>query len=101
MMPKTLERRVATRKQVSFSVLCRSGIHNFSGKLANISASGALLESEWIRPVVGSIVTIEFNSPELDAQIKLRGRVVRQIQSGFAIEFLRVPKELLEVVGDL
>ncbi len=101
MIAETLERRFAPRKQAHFSVLCRSGIQNFAGKLVNISESGALLESEGNCPAVGSIVTIEFNSPELDKHIKLKGKVVRHTGSGFAIEFLGVTKELLELVGDL
>ena len=101
MTAKTLELRSAPRKQVRFSVLCRSGIWSGASELTNISTSGALLESESILPAVGSVVTIKFNSPELDAPIKLRGRVVRQTESGFAIEFLRMTKKLLDVVRDL
>ncbi len=88
------ERRVAPRTEVRFAVLCRSGIRNGAGVLVNISASGALLECPSICPATDSILTIQFDTPERDAPIKLRGKVVRQTKAGFAVQFLRVTPEL-------
>ncbi len=94
------ERRLASRTEVRFAALCRSGLRNGAGVLVNISASGAQLECQSIRPATDSIVTIQFDIPEREAPIKLRGKVVRQTKAGFAVQFLRVTPELLELVGD-
>jgi hypothetical protein len=93
-------RRVSPRKQVRLLACCRSGIETGSAQLVNISLTGALLESKWIYPVRGSLVKILFESPDIDAPIELTGMVVRYTQNSFAIQFLTVTNELLELVGD-
>ena len=82
--------RSAPRKQVRFAVLCRTGLHEGSARLVNLSLSEALLESKLFKPERGRTVRIGFPSFEV------LGTVVRHTKSGFAIQFLGATDELLE-----
>lgn len=94
------ELRGAPRKQVRFNVVYRSGIQEGSGQLVNISHVGALLVSNSIHPSLGRLVKISFNAPDMDATIELTGTVVRETKDGFAIRFISVTKEFLQLMGD-
>ena len=91
------EQRGKPRKQVDLLVLCRSGVRQGSARLVNISLLGAKLESTAIRPAEGTLVKIRLDSPA----IELKGTVVRHTNEGFAIQFLTVSKEVMELMAGL
>ncbi len=92
------ERRLAPRKRVHYLVLFRSGTKQGSARLVNISLTGALLEST-IFPAQGMPVKFRLATPEFGAPVELKGTVVRQTRTGFAIRFLKVTQEILKRVG--
>ncbi len=95
----TQERRSAPRKSVSLSVRCRSGLEEASGQLRNVSLSGALIESNSLRPGRGRFVNIRLHAPKIDEEIELIGTVVRQTNAGFAVQFLNVTQPLRQLLA--
>ena len=96
-----IERRVAPRKEVRISVLCRTGIRGQMGVIANISLTGAFLECPRLIVTPGAIVKLQFLLEQGEEPIEPTGRVVRVTNRGFAIEFLSVTKELRRLVESL
>ena len=92
------EQRPAPRKQARFSVFVRSGVQERSAQVVDISLSGALVECPAVLPVPGAPIKIQFGPPEADPPIELEGMIVRRTDTGFAIHFAAITKELLELV---
>ncbi len=90
----TPEQRRALRKPVSLTVLCRTGLEEASGRLRNISLSGAFIESKSLRPGRGRFVNVRLHAPKIDEEIELTGTVVRQTNAGFAIQFVKATEQL-------
>ena len=81
-----MERRRDPRFRVRFDALFSSGRREGAGQLADLSCSGARLEGVSISPPVGATVRL-FVFVQPVAPFQLAGRVVRQTESGFAIEY--------------
>ena len=99
-MQVTHEQRIAPRKKVRLTVLCRSGGEQGAGRMVNVSLSGALLEPASIRPEQGATVKLVFASSGEGTSSELRGTVARQTETGFAIQFLAANDGLRELVGE-
>ncbi len=95
------ERRAAARKRVNFSVLYRTGLQPSVAILANISLTGALLESSVTIPPIGAIVRIKFEPPGQDEPISVSSTVVRYTASGFAVEFLFLNRAMQQMIEGL
>jgi hypothetical protein len=81
-----MDRRREPRFHVRFDALFSSGRREGAGQLADLSCSGARIEGVSIRPPVGTPVRIYvFVQPV--APFQLAGRVVRETETGFAIEY--------------
>ena len=91
------ERRRDPRKTVRLNVQMRKGIQEFSGRLMNISLSGALLQCASFRLLKGNFVKIHFQ-PDWSSPVELTGTVVRHADSTFAIQFLSVTDELVDLL---
>ena len=97
------ERRPAPRKEVNFSARLQLWGEAHPERLAqvvNISVSGALFECSSIYPVPGALIRILFALSEGDPPLEVRGRIVHCTETGFAVQFLEVTKELLQLVAD-
>jgi hypothetical protein len=96
---KRVERllRVPTRKQTRFPVAlafeARFGTERVAGKLANVSQTGMLIESDVALPI-GTPLDFDFHLPGFEsavADIKGSGRVVRLAGHGrFGVEFTTI-----------
>ncbi len=96
------DRRRAPRREVRVPVLGRTVFEPFEAVLANISLSGALLEQfSSILPAKGSFMKVELLPSGSKAPIELTGTVVRQTESGVAIQFLSIPEELRKLMDKL
>ena len=97
------ELRPFPRTQVRVGVLVRSGIHEWIGKLVDISLTGALLECSQVSASRGTIVKIRLVPPWSDpgAPVELKGRVLRFTSRGVAIEFVSITEELRQLVNSL
>jgi hypothetical protein len=93
------ERRAAPRKPLNLAALINGSARSRSGRLVNISVSGALLRCDEPLPGVDTSVGIHLE-PDLTPRIDISGRTVRLIDDGFAMQFNRVTAELLQLVGD-
>lgn len=87
--------RSAPRKQVRFDVLCGTGLREESARLVDLSLSGALLESKFLKPDRGRTVRIRFPSFEV------LGTVVRHTKGGFAIQFLGTTDKVMESLREI
>ena len=87
--------RSAPRKQVPFTVLCRTGLHKVSARLVDLSLSGALLKSKFLKPDRGRSVRIKFPSFEVI------GTVVRHTKGGFAIQFLGTTDKIMKGLREI
>ncbi len=87
--------RSAPRKQVPFTVLCGTGLQEGSARLVDLSLSGALLESKFLKPERGRTVRIRFPSFEV------HGTVVRYTKGGFAIQFLQTTDKLMQNLREI
>ena len=95
----TSERRAAPRKPIDLDALIHAGARSRSGRLVNISVSGARLRCGEPLPVVGTSVGIRLE-PDLTPLIDISGRSVSLTDDGFAMQFNGVTAELLQLVGD-
>jgi len=87
------------RVNANFPVLYTVAGSDYAGTIVNISRSGALVATDQHVPGVGiQLRPVLFAGSR---QIELEARVVRHIERGFAVEFLGVPVELLELLADL
>jgi hypothetical protein len=81
-----VDRRRDPRFRVSFDALFSSGRREGAGQLADLSCSGARIEGVSLRPPIGTPVRVYvFVQPV--APFQLTGRVVRETDNGFAIEY--------------
>lgn len=87
--------RSAPRKQVRVTVLCGTGLHEGSAHLVDLSLSGALLESKFLKPDRGRTARIRFPSFEV------LGMVVRHTMGGFAIQFFRTTDKVKERLREI
>lgn len=100
------EPRAAARHELRLSALCQWGIEEpIAAELVNVSLSGALLDSPAlqvlpsVRPRRGSILKVQVQLPDSSMIIELTGSVARHTPTGVAIQFLRLPTELRELLG--
>ena len=92
---RRIDKRISTR----FESLYSAGSAEGMGTLADISYSGALLESTDRKPDLGkSIRLFIFIHPV--APLLLSGTVVRHTEAGFAIEYPEVAEEVRHLVDD-
>ena len=99
-LPEERERRRCPRKTVRLNVQIRKGIQEFSGRLIDISLSGALLQCASFQLLKGNFVKIHFQ-PDWSSPVELTGTVVRHADSTFAIQFLSVTDELVDLLARL
>ena len=98
--------RAAPRHELRLSVLCESwGTQEpITAELVNVSRSGALLDSAALQvlpagsPPRGAIVKVQVRLPESSELIELTGSVVRHTQTGVAIQFLRSPARMRQLL---
>lgn len=90
------ERRVQTR----FETLYASGRIEGAGVLADISYSGALIQTDGRVPEIGSALRLYvFLQPV--APFEIEGTVVRHCDGGFAIEHKVTDPEICRLVDDV
>ena len=90
----------APRKAASHRVRIRTGIHDLSAQLIDISRSGALLQCATFQPPKGRSLKIQIQR-QGGANVDLTGTVVRVTQNTFAIQFVSVPDELADLMRKL
>lgn len=90
----------APRKAVSNKVRIRTGIHELSGQLINISRSGALLKCPTYQPFKGRTLKIEIQRQGA-SDVDLTGTVVRVTQNTFATQFQSVTDEVAKRIEEL
>ena len=92
-------RRRDGRISTQFESLYSAGRSEGTGRLADISYSGALIEGASIKPELGKDLRIYvFVQPV--APFELVGTVVRHTDEGFAIEYPRPTDEICRFVDD-
>ncbi len=91
-MAETTNKRPDNRIRIGLVALYDIGRMGASGRLANISYSGALIEDITMQPEIGTpiILQVFFKPPgslKAATPFKLVGHVVRHTATGFAIEY--------------
>ncbi len=91
-MAETTNKRPDNRIRIGLVALYDIGRMGASGRLANISYSGALIEDITMQPEIGTrVVLYVYLKPtsafEAASPFKLAGHVVRRSSIGFAIEY--------------
>jgi hypothetical protein len=81
-----MDRRRDPRFRVRFDALFSSGPREGVGRLADLSCSGARIEGVSLRPPPGTAVLL-FVFVRPVAPFQLSGRVVRETETGFAIQY--------------
>ena len=102
-MSASVEKRRAARVTTALNAHYSSGPEDGIGVLANISYSGALIESSSVQPTVGTKVRVYVFTESADpiapaSPYELLGRVVRHSSSGFAIEYENAEPEVFQLV---
>ncbi len=69
-----------------------------SGFILNVSLSGAYVHEASQRLEVGTRVDLYFLQEKTERRLHAVGDVVRETESGFAVRFLRVERELRRLV---
>ncbi len=93
-----VERRRAARLPTSFSVLYSSGREDRAGTVVALSRVGALVETVEVPvPALGTSVQLLIGA-SWQRPVEIHGRVVRHAEKGFAVEFVGVTVELLELL---
>jgi hypothetical protein len=69
-----------------------------SGTILNISASGAAIDDATLALPVGAKVELFFLQPETGRKLRAVAEVVRESETGFAVRFLRLERELEKLV---
>ncbi len=69
-----------------------------SGTILNISASGAAIDDATLTLPVGAKVELFFLQPETGRKLRAVAEVVRESETGFAVRFLRLERELEKLV---
>ena len=101
---RVLDRRVAPRVSADLhpSVPGRAnfiaGDVEGSGQILNVSTSGAFVAEPSHHLEAGTEVDLYFLEPKTGRRLHASGRVVRGEDSGFAVHFTRVERELLGLV---
>ena len=95
------ERRSSPREQVRITVLLRTGTQKEWVQLVNLSLSGALFEPTSIHLPEGMLVMMSFHPPGRSAAIELTGKVARQTETGIAVQFGELTRDLVQLVRDL
>ncbi len=91
-MTDTTDKRRCDRISIRLEVYFSEDLHEVVGTLTDISYSGALIEDTSMQPAIGTPCALYLHlEPSGDfnavSSIKLTGRVVRHISTGFAIEY--------------
>jgi hypothetical protein len=94
-----IESRNGVRLKTLFETLYCSGREEGEAMLADVSYSGALLESE-AKPSMGSSVTLNVCLPDGVKPVKLRGKVVRHTSGGFAIQYDKPNPQVVRIFDD-
>ncbi len=101
---KKAERRVAPRVSADLHP-SMPGHANFiagdvvgSGQILNVSTSGAFVAGPSHHLEAGTEVDLYFLQPRTGRRLHAAGRVVRGEESGFAVQFTRVERELVGLV---
>ncbi len=92
-------RRIGNRIATRFESLYSGDQVNGMGTLADISYSGALIESSNAKPEQGKTIRIFVFIQPIEP-LELTGTVVRHTDSGFAIEYPEVEDEVRRMVDD-
>ena len=97
--PETPNRRRAGRIQTRFESLYSAGRFEGTGILADVSYTGALIESASLKPEIGKPMRVYvFVQPV--SPFELVGTVVRHTENGFAIEYPTLSEEARRFVDD-
>ncbi len=91
--------RQGVRLKTHFETLYCSDRQEGEAVLANVSYSGALLESA-TRPAMGSRVMLYVCLPDGVEPLKLRGKVVRHTSDGFALYYDKPNPDVVRFVDD-
>jgi c-di-GMP-binding flagellar brake protein YcgR len=87
-------RRVSVRFEIEYSGRSVSG----TGTVQNISSTGALIEDADPPLLSGGEVTLRFSIFEDSAPITIRGKVVRETENGFGVEFVEMDPRTRKVL---
>jgi len=96
-MAQSSERQRGSRIRTRFETVYSGGRQDGSGILSEISYSGALLTGTSLQPRLGSKVRVYIL---LSDPFEVVGKVVRYVESGFAIEYADVSPELRRLIDD-
>jgi len=96
-MAQSSERRRGSRIRTRFETVYSGGRQDGSGILSEISYSGALLTGTSLQPRLGSKVRVYIL---LSDPFEVVGKVVRYVESGFAIEYADLSSELRRLIDD-
>jgi hypothetical protein len=99
-MSRENSRRSARRVPVSFITEYegRSSRGKGSGRVENISASGALIEDADTLLLSGAVVTLTFSFFPDSLPVEASARVVRETPTGFGVEFLAMKPRVRAVL---
>ncbi len=86
------------RVPVRFSVKFSSKYCNGSGMVQNISSSGALIEDAEPPLLAGGEVKLEFSLFADSLPIKIKARVVRETEEGFAVQFQKADPRTRQIL---
>lgn len=93
------EERQGVRLKTRFETLYCSDRQEGEAVLADVSYSGALLESA-TKPAIGSSVMLYVRLPDSSKPVELRGKVVRHAPNGFAIFYDKPNPSVVRFVDD-
>lgn len=95
-----MEQRRSQRFRTHFDALISSGREEGAGTLAEVSYSGARVESASTQPPVGAYITLYvFVLPV--SPFELTGQVARHTDSGFAVSYDLFDPEIRRLVDDV